>query len=84
MAGTFVWKNKTVWGNKRVQYGLLTANGTDATPTGLKWVESAFLTPSTAAGGSSVEINTAASAAGDIKLSTGVTGGVYHILVIGN
>jgi hypothetical protein len=88
MASTLTWAVKTVFGNKQVMLGTMTAtDGTDAVATGLHWVDTVQVTKQTAAGtalGACVVINTAASGAGDIKLSTGLSGGVYHIMAIGN
>lgn len=88
MASSVTWVAKTVWGNKRVLVGTMTAtDGTDAVATGLKWVDTVQVTKNTAAGtalGACVTINTAASAAGDIALTTGLSAGVYHVWVVGN
>lgn len=85
MASTITMTVKTVFGNKRVWIGTMTAtDGTDAVATGLKWVDSVQVTVSTATNQSGATINTAASGAGEIALTSGTSGGVYHIMVVGN
>lgn len=88
MASSVTWVAKTVWGNKRVFVGTMTAtDGTDAVATGLKNIDTVQMTKNVIAGtalGDTVLINAAASGLGDIKVATGTSGAVYHIMVVGN
>lgn len=82
MASSITWTTKTVFGNKRVWLGVLTAtNGTEAAVTGLKILDSVQITPLIATNMSSCTINAAAN--GEVALTSGTTGGTYHIMAIG-
>lgn len=85
MASSISWQAKTVFGNKRVHIGQATlTDGTDVLATGLRRVDAVFHTAQTAAAdGGGVVINTAASANGDIKFTSGASASVHHIMVIG-
>lgn len=84
MASSIVWRQKTVFGNMRVQLGYMTAtDGTDVLESGMKWIDVGFVTQATATNQSGLGINTAASSAGSFKLVTGTSGGTYHIMLIG-
>jgi len=84
MAASISYVHKTVMGDKRVWYGKYTAeNGTDTVASGLKWIDHVQVTPATAANMSACAINTAASGAGDFELTTGTSGGTYHMMFIG-
>lgn len=86
MAASYSVKYDTVFGNMRVQlaeFGI--ADGpTSSVFTGMEWVYQCQATVQTASDdGTGVVINTDASAAGHIKLQSGVSGGIYHVLVFG-
>jgi hypothetical protein len=85
MASTCTWAAKTVFGNKRVLIGTLTmTDGTDAVATGLKVIDGAVgCVQTSATNGIGLVWNTAASANGDIKAQSGVSGSVYSVVVFG-
>ena len=86
MASSCTWVVKTVWGNKRVQLGTMTAtDGTDEVLTGLHYIDFACATPNVVTGTEpSCNLTINAAANGGVALTTGVSGGVYSVLVIGN
>lgn len=85
MASTVTFTAKTVFGNQRVWMGTMTAtDGTDEVATGLKYIVAGQLAPAVVTGAApmcNLVINSTTN--GTIKLTTGVSGGVYHILLIG-
>ncbi len=89
MANTFTASRggPVVMGNKRVVVGLLTMTdgvGGGAVDTGLNWVDTVMMTPSTAntnVGG--MLKNTAASGAGDVVCGSCTTADTCHLLIVG-
>lgn len=85
MASTVTFTAKTVFGNQRVWMGTMTAtDGTDEVATGLKIILAGQCSAATVTGAEpscNLVINSTTN--GKIKLTTGVSGGVYHILLIG-
>jgi hypothetical protein len=83
MASTIAWTHKTVFGNKRVWMGTMTAtDGTDAVATGLHRLDHAQVTQLVATNQSAVTINVSAN--GAVALTSGTSGGTYHLMVVGN
>ena len=85
MASTVTWVAKTVFGNQRVFMGTMTAtDGTDEVATGLKYVNYGTVTPNVVTGAetrSNAVFN--GTADGGIALTTGISAGVYNVMVIG-
>ncbi len=86
MASTITWVAKTVFGNQRVFMGTMTAtDGTDEVATGLSYINYGTATPSVVAGAvpwaSNFVVNSTTN--GTVKLTTGISGGVYNIMVVG-
>jgi len=85
MASTVTWVSKTVFGNQRVWMGTTTTtDGTDEIVSGLKIIVSGQITPADVTGNammSNLVINSTTN--GKYKLTTGVSAGVYHIMLIG-
>lgn len=85
MASTVTWVAKTVFGNQRVLMGTMTAtDGTDEVATGLKYINAGTVSPNVVTGAmpiANLVINSTTN--GSIKLTTGVSGGVYHIVLFG-
>jgi hypothetical protein len=85
MASTVTWTAKTVFGDQRVFMGTMTAtDGTDEVATGLKYINFGTISHSVVAGAvspSNLVVNSTTN--GSIKLSTGISGGVYNLIVMG-
>lgn len=85
MASTVTWVVKTVHGNQRCYMGTMTAtDGTDEVATGLKYIDGGVVSPNVVTGVMPIcnmVINS--TTAGKIKLTTGVSGGVYSIILFG-
>jgi len=85
MASTVTFTAKTVFGDKRVWMGTMTAtDGTDEVASGLKYIDAGFISPAVVTGAMPIcnlVINSTTN--GTIKLTTGVSGGVYHVMLIG-
>ena len=82
---TATWVAKTVFGDMRVHIGTLTNTDASAVATGLKYVIGGIACVQTSAtNGVGLVWNDAASAAGDIKVQSGVSGAnVYSVVVFG-
>jgi len=85
MASTITWVAKTVFGNQRVFMGTMTAtDGTDEVATGLSYINFGTATPSVVTGAetrSNFLVNSTTN--GSVKMTTGISGGVYNIMVVG-
>jgi hypothetical protein len=85
MASTLTFTAKTVFGDQRVFMGTMTAtDGTDEVASGLKFINFGTAMHASVAGAvspSNLVINSTTN--GTIKLTTGISGGVYNILLIG-
>jgi len=85
MASSVTWVAKTVFGNQRVFVGTMTAtDGTDEVATGLKYINYGVATPNVVTGSatrSNFVINSTTD--GSVKLTTGISGGVYSVMLIG-
>jgi len=86
MASTLTFTAKTVMGDMRVWMGTMTAtDGTDEVATGLKYLYGGVATPSVVPGvvpwQSNLVLNSTTN--GTIKLTTGISAGVYNVLFIG-
>jgi hypothetical protein len=85
MASTVTFTAKTAFGNQRVFMGTMTAtDGTDEVVTGLKYINYGSATPRVVTGAetrSNFVVNSTTN--GSVKLTTGISGGVYNIIVIG-
>jgi hypothetical protein len=85
MASTLTFTAKTVFGNQRVWMGTMTAtDGTDEVASGLKYINYGAATPSVVTGAetrSNFVVNSTTD--GTVKLTTGISAGVYNVLLIG-
>jgi hypothetical protein len=86
MASTVTWVTKTVFGNKRVFMGTMTAtDGTDEVATGLNYIDFGVHSPASVTGATpqcNMVINSTTN--GSIKMTTGVSAMVYHVMLVGN
>ena len=86
MADTITKPVEMVVGNKRQIAGVITAGG-GAVATGLQYVDVCTLgrmASHTSGGAKTVLINTAASGAGDIEISSATAGDDHYFIAIGN
>jgi len=85
MASTLTFTAKTVFGDQRVWMGTMTAtDGIDEVASGLKFINCGILSPAVVSGANptcNLVVNSTTN--GTIRLTTGVSGGVYNILLIG-
>jgi hypothetical protein len=85
MASTVTFTAKTAFGNQRVFLGTMTAtDGTDEVATGLKYINYGTATPNVVTGAApccNLVINSTTN--GTVKLTTGISGGVYNVMFIG-
>jgi hypothetical protein len=85
MASTLTFTAKTVFGDQRVFMGTMTAtDGTDEVASGLKFINFGTATPSVVTGAApccNLVVNSTTN--GTIKLTTGISGGVYNVMLIG-
>lgn len=84
MASTVTFVHKSVWGDQVVWYGTMTAtDGTDEVATGMQYIYTAQVTPNAVTGNAPVCATINNTSNGGLALTTGISGGVYHIMVVG-